>query len=334
MPFVSTLKESFALAPPQERQHVVEKLAVPNTIEYYYYQGLVILQKIHDEVMKVEDPTQSRSPSEVEADLVNQLKDILSKLKAKNDYTYYNQLESRFQLLAYPFQTATTIEFLQKELSITSHQQESATMDDQETTPTLESKKLPSSLDPSLIDGAKLIQKAFTGYGKDSYKYYDLDAMAYPYLKKFWDVLDQDTKFELVRRANSFGSVSILGDDVIEKLAEILKAKAGDDDFDSDSISLDNFTLAQLDKLADLVPDAFMSTSFVNTYLAKLAPDSYENTGFWDDSDDTLKDYLERADAFAEKLPPVYKRLKSAIKHYKLRIDIIRQEFTEDNLIR
>lgn len=339
MPFVSTLKESFALSPPEEKQYVVEKLAVPNTVESYYYQGLVILQKIHDEVMKVEDPSKPRSPTELENKLSDEMKDILSKLKAKNNYDYYNQLEARFHLLAYPFETACTVEFLQKELSITSQQQPVTDSDQENSSPMESNTHLPSTLDSSLIDGEKLIQKAVAEFENGgNYRYLNLDAMSYPYMNAIWDTLSQSLQLELIKSVFNSQSTEMLGAEIINKLANVWTSQA--DGSEIDMPNLTNLTLTQMNQLIDLVPGIVLfDTSFVHNYLTKLVPDYYRDSyvskiGFWNDHTGYLKTYLDRVDSFAERLPLIYKQLKSAIKFYKLRIDIMKQEFDEERLIR
>jgi hypothetical protein len=328
MPFVSTLKESFALASHEDRQRVVEKQAVPNTVESYYYQGLVILKKIHDQV---HDP-QPRSPTSIELELAQEMKDILSKLKAKNDRKYYPKLEARFQLLAYPFQTGSSVEYLQKELSISNHPQPSAN-DSETPTATAENSKLPTSLDPALIDGTKLIQKAIKEYENSGS--IGLDAMSFPYLTN----LTPKVRFELITQVLYYNSADILGINIVKTLASYWKS-LGEAKKTHKVPDVSNLTLAQMDELMDLVlPDiTLINTSFIRGYLMKLVPATYyhrnDQIDFWDDHNDDLKHYLNRADAFAERLPPVYRELKASIKFYQLRIDVMRQDFSEHRLIR
>jgi hypothetical protein len=331
MTFINALKEGFALAPIDDRHHVVDKLAAPNTANSYYYQGLVTLQKLHAQVMKVENPVAPRAPSQAERDLSNQLKEVMAKLKETPDYLRYEKLESRFNLLAYPFQTAATIEYMKNRLSI-SGQQQSVTLTDQENLP--EAEKTPSVLDPSLIDGTKLIEKKLS---EKNVNRYELEEMAFPNVGALWDNLDRETRLKLINSSKHQPSMQLFGSDLVKKLAELLNFQ---DKQKKDVLSMPNynyFTLEQMDELLKLSPRVVYSdTTFVECYLYKLLPAVLKNNRvvFWDDHENALKDYLDRAESFASKLPEIYRQLKSTIKFHMLRNDIIRQDFSQDNLLR
>jgi hypothetical protein len=97
------------------------------------------------------------------------------------------------------------------------------------------------------------------------------------------------------------------------------------------------FTLEQMDELLKLSPRVVYSdTTFVDDYLRKLLPAvlKKKKVNFWDDHENTIKDYLDRAESFASKLPEIYRQLKATIQFHKLRIDIVRQDFNQDNLLR
>jgi hypothetical protein len=96
-----------------------------------------------------------------------------------------------------------------------------------------------------------------------------------------------------------------------------------------------------MDYLIQQIPNiVLLQETFICAYLEKLIPTQYYSrysTGgsisFWDDDENILENYLKRLETFAGKLPAIYYQFKSAVKFHLLRVDIVRQNFEETNLI-
>ncbi len=84
-------------------------------------------------------------------------------------------------------------------------------------------------------------------------------------------------------------------------------------------------TLAQLDDLLKLRPRTLNESAFVATYVTKLQPGSDDD---WKRDRKLAKAYLERLQAFADKLDPVHNPLKAHVLYHRLAFD--RAEGTYD----
>lgn len=346
MPFVSVLKESFATAPIEDRQAVVDKLAAANTEDAYYYQGLLLLQKIYEEVMKHEVPVTPRQATDEEKELSKQMKHLLTKLNHHSQRS--RELTTRFYLLIYPFETSTSIEFIKKglHLELLDIQKPAATQEQDRlptAAPVSNKSTAPSKLDSALIDGNKLIQQSLKEYSSstDGYAVLDLEPLSLPHVAgdaNLWQSLSQHEQVALVKKLVNTPSRRAFGSDVIQRLATLWKEQPANANWQLEYLPFYNFTLQQLDQLVQAIPDVvFLHESFINAYLEKLRSSagyrSVDSISFWDDDANVLDSYLSRLDVFAEKLPSIYFNVNAAIKFHKLRIDIVRQDYSEERLL-
>ncbi|KAI8636911.1 hypothetical protein BD408DRAFT_486588 [Parasitella parasitica] len=343
MPFISSLKESFATAPLDNRQDVVDKLAAANTEDATYYQGLILLQKIYDQVMNHQDPVKVRQATDAENELSKQMKDLLAKLDGHS--ARFRELSTRFYLLIYPFETSTSIEFIKKglHLDMIDNGQPVATPE-QSSLPSTEScskSTAPCKLDPALLDGKNLIRDSFKEFASSTgHTMLDLEILSFPLIANdvsLWQGLSPNEQVALLKKLLYIPSESAFGPDLINRLATLWKEQTSDSNWCLENLPFYNFTLQQLDQLIDRIPNVvFLHDTFVNAYLEKLVPAEYhahQSISFWDDDANVLKDYLDRLETFAEKLPGMYFTVNAAIKFHKLRIDIVRQDFCEERLV-
>ena len=102
-----------------------------------------------------------------------------------------------------------------------------------------------------------------------------------------------------------------------------------------DSMQYDNFTLRQLNEIAERMPDILWEKDYVNAYLKRLVPDAYfrRSVSDWDDDEDILLNFLDQAAKFVNKLPNLFFKLKSVVLFHRLRIDVVRQTCDQDKLV-
>jgi hypothetical protein len=344
MPFISILKESFATAPIENRQAIVDKLATANTEDANYYQGLILLQKIYDQVMKHEEPVTPRQASETEKELSKQMKDLLAKF---DNYSERSQeLSARFYLLIYPFETSSSIEFIKKNLHLEMlDNKKPAATQEQDNLPTTEATNrftAPCKLDPALIDGKNLIKESFKEFlSSTSYSMLDIETLSFPHIvadSNLWESLSQNEQIGLLKKLVYTPSEHAFGSDVMHRLAKLWKEQPPESNWELEYLPFYNFTLNQLDQLIQEIPEiVFLHETFIMAYLEKLIPAQYysvDSISFWDDDSNVLNGYLHRLNTFAEKLPSIYFNVNAAIKFHKLRMDIVRQEFCEERLIK
>ncbi|KAI9470867.1 MAG: hypothetical protein EXX96DRAFT_603007 [Benjaminiella poitrasii] len=347
MPLISLVKESFAFAPINDREEVVKKLAADNTEEALYYQGLVLLQKIYDQVMKYEEPVKPREPTVVEKELSNQVKALLAKMNINSGL--FRRLNVRFNLLIYPFDTATSTDFIKSSLYIdleTSNAniekpETSSDFQDHESTAEATSIKpiAPSVLDANLIESSTVVKESFRRLSSGNDTVLDINPSALSYLDTCWDSLSENEQAALLNKIWEFPSEHAFGPKIIDRLAKLWRAQ-DNTLWHFENLSFYNFTLTQMDQLIDIIPDiVFLYENFIVSYLDKLIPPEYNNNqmdgqvSFWNDDSGILSSYLDRLDVFASKLPSMYFQLKSVIKLHKLRMDISRKDFVLERLI-
>lgn len=345
MPFISSLKETFATAPIQDREAVVQKLATANTEDANYFQGLIILQKIYDEVMEQEEPTKARDPTSTERDLSTQMQNLLNSISKYSQK--YTELNTRYHLLIYPFETAKSIEFIKSGLNLdllTQKQEQQGQLQTNENNTTTTA----SILDSNLIVGFNVLKGSFDRYQLNN-RDLDIEVLAFPELKSAIldkNLLNDDEEAAVLKEIFAHPTENLFGSNLMDRLSRLWKLQKSYDSpeysaWQLENLPFNNFTLAQFDQLIKNIPEiVLLDRKFVYAYLEKLIPTRYYNSynngdsiTFWDDDENVLQDYLKRLDDFVEKLPPLYFQLKSAVKFHQLRVDIVRQNFEENSLI-
>lgn len=343
MPFISLLKEKFATAPIQDREAVVLKLASSNTEEAKYYQGLLILQKLYDEVMKQEDPTKVREATGTEITLLNEMQNHLNTISVRD--TRFTELHTRFQLLIYPFEATKTVEFIKNELCLDLVTQKQEQLQVKIDDIPMDAAK--SMLDNSLIEGKKLLRESFENLRNNGD--IDIDLLAFPVIKDIMaedNTMDADTEIILLKKLFMHPTEKIFGNEILDRLIRLWKLQKTDghqkaNEWHLEKLPFENFTLSQLDYLIKCVSDiVLLEPNFIHAYLEKLIPVQYyskyscgESITFWDDDENILNQYLCRLEDFSQNLSDIYCHFKTAVGFYQLRVDIVRNDFKENRLI-
>ncbi|KAI8988000.1 hypothetical protein BDF20DRAFT_910548 [Mycotypha africana] len=341
MPFVSTLKESFAIAPIKDREHILKKVTTPNTDEARYYEGLILLQKIYDEVMKESVPERPRMATETEAELAASMRDLLKKFITKNKQ--FGELNTRFHLLIYPFDTKTSTDFIKKELQLDLSTFETSDSIESQLTACSDTSTSnhPSKLNSCIIDGLELVTKKLKQARPNDYL--DIEPFAFPHLRSIWDTLNNEQQVILLKKVFDCCPTSeqVFGTDIMHYLTKLWKLQHENTTLNNwklEELPFYNFSLQQMDYLIHEISHiVFSHKHFVTAYLNKLAPAEFDdvsvNISFWDDEDNVLRNYLDRLDIFVGQLPSAYVELKLAVKFHTLRMSLVRREFNEEALL-
>jgi hypothetical protein len=88
-------------------------------------------------------------------------------------------------------------------------------------------------------------------------------------------------------------------------------------------------TLAQLDACAERLPELLANRIFVSEYLARLAPSAAED---WQDPAVRLP-FLERLQAFADRLPAVWNGIKARALYHRLEFDRTQDVYSRERLL-
>ncbi|ORZ18099.1 hypothetical protein BCR42DRAFT_413153 [Absidia repens] len=370
MQTISTVKESFALAgcDIDAREKVIAQTLVFGTEDWYYYRGLVLLQKLST---ALSGTVTIRSPTEQENDLLKELKQHL------NDYKHcsfnaprYTELETRFYLLTWFINTDNSKRFVQNSLRLNLPKfqdhgqnndnnpfptyQQTLEVPQQQTFDTATKKTYPSCLDTSLLDRDRLIRQHLNNNQLD-----ELNVKAFPLLQTYWPQLttDQQTKILKGLLLTPVSTQDAVAIPITSYLITLWRPYANSNSSTALAenvmkIPLWNLTLDQLDELQTSMPVLLQVGAFVNAYMEKLVPDAYLQNGgeyvagtqdWWNEWEDdnveadghsTWDSYLMALDGFADKLVDgPFRSVKARITYQKLRSDILRGSFDESLLL-
>lgn len=331
MPFITPLKEAFAIAPISDREDVLKKYeGSVNPDDARYFQGLVILQKIHDETMKQEDPLAIRSPTDVEKSLMYQMTEILSRFPKRG--AQYKELNTRFRLLTYPINVFESTEFIKKnlglELDLTTKQPEQSQEQGHQMEESV-THKLPSKLDLSLIHAENLL-KAELSKNENIY----IEPRAIPVVIS---LMEKENSLTIEQKKRLFDIILGYPTEDYPSFMNVLINfwNQQQSKWQPNSSQYNNFTLKQLKEIAERIPDILWEKEFVQAYIKRLVPDAYysRSGSAWDDDEDILLNYLDQVAEFIDKLPAFFFKLKSVVKFHRLRIDIVRQTCDQNKLV-
>ena len=188
-------------------------------------------------------------------------------------------------LLKYSEDSQATLKYLEDELDLNfKHQRE---------LPTAE-RKLPTKLDPKLIDSNVLLKKALEHSSLNKISAQGLRLLVEKKLSK----TQRRNLLKRLDRPDFSGLVGLIVSELKERDAV---------NFGTLSIHR-QLTLAQLDELATAVPKLISETEFVNLYMSKLRPSEDVN---WVADRKERREYLNRLRAFTSKLPEKFNSLKA-----------------------
>ncbi|KAI9028235.1 hypothetical protein CLU79DRAFT_738363 [Phycomyces nitens] len=360
MPSVDELKEAFAFAGNdiKARKNAVDHYALRDSEEWYYYTGLIILQKLGDQVnsnasKEPREPTQEES--ELMKSMEKHLADYEAKIKPKmydfqNDKKY-KELSTRYNVLIYVLDKKTSAQFLAKalclDLSTAVQEQDQDQDQDQDIHSTEQGKKrLASVLSQKVIDSEELVWKNILEVRNQGQsveiEYLSLPVLSHLIEKPLTDAQELAVLKKMLLYPQTPNPLGGQGIQFTQRFCNYFQRK--DKKFLTDRVcyfSLDNLTISQMNIIKKSVPLILQCESFVTAYINKLVPleystDSYTKKpkDFWDDGNTILEGYLTRLWNFVEDLPVMYQPLKALISFHKLRLEIVRENFSEEYLLK
>ncbi|ORZ25651.1 hypothetical protein BCR42DRAFT_485784 [Absidia repens] len=368
MPTISNTKELFALAGNDitTREKVIAQTTVAGTEDWYYYRGLVLLQKLSTALGTdaTDASTVVRSPTGQESDLLKDMKQLLKNYKDQfATTTRFNELETRFYLLTW-FVNGDSKKFVRDTLHLnlptdqhhrdSNNQPPSAattqTANDLDTAPEDESqmvsrKSYPSSLDVTLLDNDKVMRRLIDEDKLDQLKYTSL-----PIVKRYWTELNTEQQCRILERL-LWQPVTTDTIPIVSYLADLWQPFGnGRRDVLAENMNklpLHNLTLTQLDELLELLPAILQVESFVTLYMDKLVPHVYAQDENMLSGNNSVKDwdgleadgdywtsYLADLDQFADKLMDgPFRLVKARITFQKLKSSIFHGQFDQSLLL-
>ncbi|CAO3598460.1 unnamed protein product [Absidia cylindrospora] len=372
MQTISTVKESFALAGCDiiAREKVIAHTLVFGTEDWYYYRGLVLLQKLS---AALSGTAIIRTPTEQEHDLLKNLEQLLKSYKdCFFNASRYTELESRFYLLTWFINNDNSKRFVQNCLRLNlprtqdhlqnnDHNplpnfQQTLSIPQQQAFDTATATKTtyPSFLDSLLLSHDYLIHQHVSNNQLD-----ELKVKALPLLQKHWPQLTTDQQTKVLKRLLST-PVSTQSSVVIPITSYLVTLWRPYENNNRSNVlaemvtkfPLFNLTLDQLDELQTSMPVLLQVGAFINAYMEKLVPDAYLQNGvgnltgtqnWWNEWEDdnvganghsTWDSYLMALNGFADKLVDgPFRLVKSRITFQKLRSDILRGVYDESLLL-
>lgn len=216
------------------------------------------------------------------------------------------EIRTRRALLAYDKNPQTSLDYLRGRFGIQyPHRKEELNAEP----------NLPTSLDPKIVARENFQKQALARHGNSLNGFEDraLD----------WLVaaeLNPDQRRQLLSRLarpDYANLVKLVADDLNH---------ANSGGFGSHNIHR-QLLKAQLDGLLELKPDLLNQQNFVRAYLTKLQPGPDVD---WRHDPDELQKYLERLQAFADRLDPVHNSLKAHILYHRLLLDRSRGKYDKD----
>ncbi|KAI9304785.1 hypothetical protein BJ944DRAFT_240240 [Cunninghamella echinulata] len=351
MPFISTIKESFAFSGTDitQREKTLSQAAVEGTSDWFYYQGLILLQKLS---LEVKETNQVREPTEKEASLMTETKQLLKKYKDVFGQTVqFTELSTRFNLLTYFINVDASTRFINKSLNLNLPTQQqkapapnpSQTKQKNNNTATTSHKNTyPTTLYADRFDNKAILRRALARNELSSISF-----CSWSLVQSIWPDLSLDQKTALLEKlllkpvVDSIPLVSYLKDIWQPYQDELTQLTSK-----VDQTTLFNLTLRQMDELINAIPSLLRVQSFVTNYLDKLVPSSYTqdrsgNSDVYDshgwnhlnhtDEHGDGARYLTTLDNFADKLADgPFASVKARITFYKLRSGIVRDDFDQD----
>jgi hypothetical protein len=279
--------EDFALA--ESRAAVLDRL-VPGTEDYYYYRAL---ERQHAG----------------DLDAVDGIMRNWRKRHRQGDR--YHRLEDRQAMLRYAQAPKETWNYLRKRLDLDFKVEAPRRADE---------RRLPSRLDPEVLDLNRLLNTAMTDLRG---RLKGIEDLALPLLAS------RDLSLSALREL-----LSRLDRPDIPGLAELVVKELADEQGSRGfgSLKVHRYLLReQLDLCAQLRPALLADAKFVDQYLTQLAPPPTVNLDL--DAEARLA-YLNRLEAFASRLPAVHNSLKAHVLHHRLRHDVAQRAIDADRLRR
>lgn len=284
---VDIVKEKFAFATTvQERQDVIRQYAVAESVDWYYYHGLVLLQQLYECVPK--QPADTRDPTSQEKELMDSIRQHIRSFERQFPAGPHEQLRARFQLLSYSINTAESTEYIRDKLGIRSiatntNNNASTTAAEDAGTPIPSSSgpdaMYPTKLDEALIDPNAVVERALRHNNS-------VNLLLLPSSLP----LENDTESLLSLLTSTLPQHR---SDHLDKLAHALKENLNNNNTRSKHFEFAELTLEQLDKLHEIYPSvADDYVTYLSAYLSKLVDNHpKEYTKLWEFVKTLKEDY-------------------------------------------
>lgn len=263
---VDILKEKFAFATTvRERQDVIRQHAVAESLDWYYYHGLVLLQQLYECVPK--QPADTRDPTSQEKELMDSIRQHIRSFERQFPAGPHEQLRARFQLLSYSINTSESTEYIRDRLGIRSiasnnaNNNTSTAAAEDAGTPIPSSSgpdaMYPTKLDQALIDPNAVVERALRHNNS-------VNLLLLPSSLP----LENDNESLLSLLTSTLPQHR---SDHLDKLANALKDNNKNNNTRSKHFSFAELTLEQLDKLHEIYPSvADDYVAYLSAYLSKL----------------------------------------------------------------
>ncbi|MGE0608813.1 MAG: hypothetical protein AB7O62_17090 [Pirellulales bacterium] len=277
--------EQFALA--ADREAALKQL-IPGTEDFYYFHCLHYLN-------------------------LQQWEKVDAMHKAWVDRYQYTpraiEIQNRQALLMYPNDPQRALTLIRQRLNLQfNHQRELLN----------QKPNLPTTLDPALLDMARLTENAFGRYPNtvQGFENAALDRLAQMQL-------NPDQRRHLLSRLTRPDHKN-MAQLVVDDLNHANSGGFGQWEIHRQLL------LAQLDECLKLKPDLRNQGNFVNAYIAKLHPTPDQN---WRQDPQALAAYLDRLWSFVSTLAPVHNSLKAHVLYHRLAYDRSRGEFNAERFL-
>ncbi|MCB9872480.1 MAG: hypothetical protein H6837_21685 [Planctomycetes bacterium] len=208
------------------------------------------------------------------------------------------EIENRQALLGFASDPQGTYRFLQQRLGLR--------FDDQQQRAGAQ-RELPTALDPSSVSAAAFARRALARYPNSTRGFREraLEGL-------LASQLSDDLLMDLLRRLDR-PDVPTLPAAVVRNLSHRRSRGFG-------SLPIHGkLLLEQLEECLRLSPNLLLDDRFVSTYLRRLVPD---DDVAWQRHPAAREAYLDRLQAFADRLPLAYVSLKAHVLHHRLRHDL------------
>ena len=276
----TNLLEKFVFA--TDRDSVLKKL-VPGTEQYYY------LHSLHYQ-------------NGQQLEKVDKMLAAWEKRRGKTNQ--WKLINNRQMLLRYSSDPKKTLEFLRKELRLNFNHQRAIPAAD---------RRLPSKLDPKLIDIDAILQRHLQRSGIEQITPQGMHLLVGQNLKK----TQRRQLLDRVTRPDFPG----LTDWILAELKEKDSKSFG-------KLSIHRqLTLKQLDELSEKRPSLKTESRFVNIYLSKLRPSEDVN---WVANRDERRKYLSRLRQFTSTLPASFNSLKANVLYQLLQLNLSEEKYDRE----
>ncbi|KAG0175637.1 hypothetical protein DFQ28_006599 [Apophysomyces sp. BC1034] len=350
---VSALKEAFALAEDlAAREHVIEKYIVSRTHDWYYYHGLVLLDKLRHKLEKSTNEDEIRDPTSDEAKLVDDVMQLLNEFAVKlnnrtTQDTRYTELCTRYHLMVYPILPNVTVGFIKDRLRLNMDLDARPRGVEGDAMSDYPEVTFPSNLDPALLAPHHVINQYLEEHKTEMTSMTGIEPAAVPWISSLANQSLTGTQERLLLHKILQYPQSDRTFPITEKIVSIWEAIQDLSSYYHEELSkavedmpLENLTLRHMEMLLDKLPVLKEFRVFVVAYMRKLVPPSiYALNQFskdlcfdWDNESDVIADYLDALKSFVCTLPSIYPRLKADVDFCRLRVALLRKEYKKELL--